>query len=183
MPSIPEPEESAHTFWENARLKAFAYDQAVRESGVSTEAMMVVAEDSGLEIAGLDGEPGVHSARFLGAGVPYADRFAEIYRRLDRQPGLARHARFVTALAVVPVREVLFETEASIDGVIAPRTSRRPRLRLRSDLLLSSAGKRPPPNSRSMRRAMVSHRARAFRDFARWLRHAEFSVERRSAVT
>ena len=140
MPSFPEPEESAHTFWENARLKAFGYDRRARE-WCEHRAMMVAAEDSGLEIAGLDGEPGVHSARFLGAGVPYPDRFAEIYRRLDRLPGLARHARFVTALAVVRGGEVLFETEASIDGVIAPRTSRRTRLRLRPDLLLSSAAK------------------------------------------
>src|SRR5687768_9852633 len=72
LPSVPEPEESGATFWENARLKAFTYARAT--------GLTVVAEDSGLEIAGLNGEPGVHSARFLGPGVPYPQRFAEIYR-------------------------------------------------------------------------------------------------------
>ena len=62
--------------------KAFAYAAA---SGLT-----VVAEDSGLEIAALDGEPGVQSARFLGADVPYPERFAEIYRRLDADAGHAR---------------------------------------------------------------------------------------------
>ena len=61
LPAIPEPDETGATFWENARLKALAYAAA---SGLTA-----VAEDSGLEIAALGGEPGVHSARFLGAGV------------------------------------------------------------------------------------------------------------------
>ena len=56
---IPEPQENGATFWENARIKALAY---AKHSG-----MTVVAEDSGLEVDALDGEPGVHSARFMGA--------------------------------------------------------------------------------------------------------------------
>ncbi len=86
---VPEPEENGATFWENARIKALAYAAATGQ--------IAVAEDSGLEIDALGGEPGIHSARFLGASTPYPDRFAEIFRRLGGQP---REARFVTALAV-----------------------------------------------------------------------------------
>ena len=156
---IPEPQETCTTFWENARQKAFAY---ARASGLT-----VVAEDSGIEIAALNGEPGVYSARFLGPDVSYPDRFAEIHRRLASQPDASRDARFVTALTVVRGDEVLFETEATIDGEIAdtPRGEHgfgydpiffyRPLGKTTAELTLEE-------------KAAVSHRARAFRDFARW---------------
>ena len=79
---MPEPEENGATFWENARIKALAYAAATGQ--------MAVAEDSGLEIDALDGEPGIHSARFLGAATPYPDRFAEIFRRLGSRAARRR---------------------------------------------------------------------------------------------
>lgn len=168
-PAIAAPEESATTYWENARVKAFAY------SGASTDAqLIVVAEDSGLEIDGLDGAPGVHSARFLGPDVPYRQRFAEIYRRLAPLPPHGRRARFVTALAAVRGTAVVFETEAVIDGVITPYPAGE-----------HGFGYDPiffyPPLHKTTaqltleEKCMVSHRARAFRDFARWLRHTELT--------
>jgi XTP/dITP diphosphohydrolase len=170
LPPVVEPEESAESYWENARLKAFAYADAQRQLGGAD--LLVVAEDSGLEIAGLAGAPGVQSARFMGRDVPYAVRFAEIYRRLEALPPGARDARFVTALAAVRGREVVFETEASIDGVIAPKPAGEhgfgydpifyyaPLLKTTAELTIDE-------------KCIVSHRARAFRDFVRWLRHAE----------
>ena len=160
LPPIAEPAESASTFWENARLKAFAYAAA---SGLT-----VVAEDSGLEIAALRGEPGVHSARFLGATVSYADRFAEIYRRLATDTSGRRDARFVTALAVVRGTEVLFESATVIDGVIS-----------RDPAGAHGFGYDPifyyPPLKKTTaqltleEKCAVSHRGRAFRDLACWL--------------
>ena len=155
--TVPEPEEVGDSFWENARLKALAYAHAT--------GLVAVAEDSGLEIAALDGEPGVRSARFLGADTPYPVRFEEIFRRLGSAP---RDARFVTALAVARDADILFETETSIDGVIAPAAA--------GD---QGFGYDPifwyPPfcsttaQLRAQDKAMVSHRARAFRDLRRWL--------------
>ncbi len=96
LPPIPAPEETGATFWENAREKALAYARAC--------GLTAAAEDSGLEIAALRGEPGVASARFLGPATPYAERFAEIYRRLEQVHGAIRSdARFVTALSVAQV--------------------------------------------------------------------------------
>ena len=161
---VPEPDETCDTFWENARGKAFAYATAT--------GCTVVAEDSGLEIEALDGQPGVQSARFLGPNVPYAERFAEIYRRLEAVPRAARQARFVTALVVVDGDRVLFETEAWIDGEIAAAPA--------GD---HGFGYDPifydPPLGRTTaqltldQKTAVSHRARAFRDLARWLRQGE----------
>lgn len=154
---IAEPAESGGTFWENARIKALAYAQG---SG-----LIALAEDSGLEIDAMDGEPGVLSARFMGAGTPYPDRFKEIFRRLE---GHDRTARFVTALAVARGTTILFETETTVEGEVA-----------REPAGAHGFGYDPifwyPPFARTTAqlpdgdKAMVSHRARAFRDLRRFL--------------
>jgi XTP/dITP diphosphohydrolase len=154
---VAEPEETGTTFWENARIKALAYAAATNH--------IAVAEDSGLEVDALGGDPGVQSARFLGASTPYPVRFEEIFRRLGSKP---RDARFVTALAVARGSEILFETETSIDGCIARKAIGDhgfgydpiffyPPLGCTTAQLIDAD------------KAMVSHRARAFRDLRRWL--------------
>ena len=157
LPPVVEPEESATTFWENARLKALAYTDATGE--------ITVAEDSGLEIDAIGGAPGVHSARFLGASTTYPERFKEIFRRLGSQP---RDARFVTALAVARGTELLFETETSIEGRIASSAAGDHGFGYDPIFLY------PPFGCTTAQlidrdKAMVSHRARAFRDLHRWL--------------
>ena len=158
---LPAPDETAETFWQNARLKAFGYAAAT--------GLTVAAEDSGIEIAGLAGAPGVHSARFLGAHVPYSERFAEIYRRLAALPRAARQARFVTALAVASGSRLLFEAETWIDGEIAPAPAGAHGFGYDPIFFYAPLGKTTGEMSLDEKCA-VSHRARAFRDFARWLR-------------
>ncbi len=166
--TTPTPDESAETYWENARLKAFAYAAA------SKNGALVIAEDSGLEIAGLDGAPGVHSARFMGADVPYRARFNEIYRRLASLPREARQARFVTALAAVRGTSVLFETEAAIDGVITPRPAGEHGFGY-DPIFYYAPLQKTTAQLTLEEKCIVSHRARAFRDFARWLRHSQLT--------
>lgn len=95
-----EVEETGQTYPENATLKALAYCAA---SGLVT-----LADDSGLEVAALDGAPGLHSARYHPRpGATDADRRRYL---LDNIRGLPRpwHARFVCSVAVAapgqPVR-------------------------------------------------------------------------------
>jgi XTP/dITP diphosphohydrolase len=168
LPRIDEPAETASTYWENARLKARGYATAVDRS------LLVVAEDSGLEIHGLDGAPGVHSARFLGNGTTYPERFAEIYRRLEGLPQHARTARFVTALAAVRAGEVVFECETAIDGIIAPHPVGAHGFGYDPIFYYPPLGKTTAELTIE-EKCMVSHRARAFRDLARWLRHAQLT--------
>ena len=156
---VREPEETATTYWGNARQKALAYAAGTGHTAV--------AEDSGLEIAALGGAPGVKSARFLGADVSYPARFEEIYRRLAIDPHARRDARFVTALVVAePDGTILFETEAVIDGVVAPRPAGTGGFGY--DPIFSY-----PPLAKTLaevtmqEKCAVSHRARAFRDLAR----------------
>ena len=114
---VPEPDESGLTFAENARLKARYYDREV--AARLPEPVVTVAEDSGLVIDALDGEPGVQSARFLRPDATYAERFEEIAKRLAARPGAPRTARFVCAIPVARAGDVIYETQGTVEGEIA----------------------------------------------------------------
>lgn len=108
-PEVPDVDETGSTLLENARLKARALVEATGEA--------VVADDTGLEVAALDGAPGVYSARYAGESATYADNVAKL---LDALRGsVDRRARFRTvALALFPDgREVV--AEGTVDGSIA----------------------------------------------------------------
>ncbi|OGJ37848.1 MAG: non-canonical purine NTP pyrophosphatase, RdgB/HAM1 family [Candidatus Pacebacteria bacterium RIFOXYB1_FULL_39_46] len=81
-----DPAETGATFEENAKLKARAYGRA---SGLP-----VIAEDAGLEVASLNNQPGVHSARFI-AGAD-RDRYLKVLDLLKEQTD--RQARFVAVI-------------------------------------------------------------------------------------
>ena len=167
---VPEPQETGATFSENARLKALYYDAAAQADHVPAQARprYTVAEDSGLVIDALDGEPGVHSARFLRPDATYPERFAEIYRRLGKAPVRARSARFVCALATVRGGTVVYEATGTIEGRIADAPSGA-----------DGFGYDPvffyPPYGRTLAevtadaKLRVAHRGEAFRRLAVWL--------------
>jgi len=113
LPRIDEPDETGETFEDNARLKAVYYAAAFQGCELT------VAEDSGLVIDALNGEPGVRSARFLRPDATYPERFAAIQSRLDAKPDRPRTARFVCALALVRDGAVVYETRGTVEGEIA----------------------------------------------------------------
>ena len=154
---IPEPDETGGTFWENARIKALAY--------AAGSGLVSVAEDSGLVVDAMDGEPGVLSARFMGASTPYPERFKEIFRRID---GRSRAARFVTALAMARGNEILFETETTVEGEIARAADGAHGFGY--DPIFWYAPLRcTTAQLADGEKAVISHRARAFRDLRRHL--------------
>ena len=87
--------EDGSTFEENALIKA----RAVAES--ACEGDIVLADDSGLEIDYLGGEPGIYSARYMGEDTSYRIKNANLISRLDGVPKEERTARFVCAIAAV----------------------------------------------------------------------------------
>jgi len=143
--------------YDDARIKALAY--------ASTTGITAIAEDSGLEIDSMSGQPGVHSARFMGVNASYPNRFAEIFRRIDRHP---RDARFKTALAVARGREILFETETSVDGEIAHGASGEHGFGY-DPIFFYPPFQLTTAQLPDRDKAAISHRARAFRDLRRWL--------------
>ena len=108
---LAEPEENAATLEGNARIKAVC---VVEASGLPA-----IADDTGLEVDALNGDPGVRSARFASENATYEDNVALLLERLDGTPANARTARFKTiALAHWPDgKEVI--AEGTVEGVIA----------------------------------------------------------------
>lgn len=158
FPDLPEPEETGRTFADNAVLKARAY--------ASMTGLATVAEDSGLEIDALGGEPGIHSARYPGATYP--EKFANLYARLKPHPR-PWTARFVCELAMVDAAgRVQFTARGTVEGEIADaaRGSR-------------GFGYDPifhyPPYGRTLgevegiEKLAVAHRGKAFTAFREWL--------------
>ena len=84
-------DETGDTLEENARLKATA---------AASSRLLVVADDSGLEVAALGGEPGVLSARYAGAVASDVERTSYLLSRLDGVPWEKRQARFRCVIAV-----------------------------------------------------------------------------------
>lgn len=95
-----EIEEDGTTFEENARIKADAVAAALAAQKKAQDCV-VMADDSGLEIDCLNGEPGVYSARYLGEETPFSEKCMDLLRRLEDVPEEERAARFVCAIAAV----------------------------------------------------------------------------------
>lgn len=108
---VPEVEETGTTFKENARLKA--------EQIAALLNRPVIADDSGLVIDALNGEPGVYSARYAGEKATDDENNEKVLNRLKQTPIDNRTARFVAVLALaIPNEETIF-TEGICEGRIA----------------------------------------------------------------
>ena len=114
---LPSYEETAKTFAENAAGKALHYSRFAE--------LPVLADDSGLEVAALDGAPGVFSARYAGPGASDAQRNEKLLHELDARGATDRHARFVCVLALAHKGRLVAAISAAVDGEIlrAPRGS------------------------------------------------------------
>lgn len=106
-----EVEETGSTFAENASLKATAY---ARASGLLT-----LADDSGLEVDALGGEPGTRSARYAGQGASDEDRYRLLLSRLEGVPWERRTTRFRCVIAVATPQGESRTAEGTCEGIIA----------------------------------------------------------------
>jgi len=109
-----EIEETGETFEANARLKAEGYSTRTD--------MLVLADDSGIEVDALDGAPGVQSARYGGPGLDDEGRTRWLLQELEGVPDERRAARFRCVLALAREGKTL----ATFDGVIEGRINHGP---------------------------------------------------------
>ena len=171
---LAEPEETGTSFRANARIKAVAAAQA--------SAMTAFADDSGLAVDALDGEPGIHSARWAGPNKDFNGAMQHIETLIAERGAITpqqRRAHFVSALCVAWPDGHVEEFEATVDGTLVwpPRGDKGfgydpvflPDGSARTFGEMSSEEKHSlPPRGRGL-----SHRARAF------LKLAEACLERR----
>lgn len=115
--AIPEFEENAPTFAENAAGKALYYSRHCQG--------IVFADDSGLVVPALGGAPGVHSARYAGAGTSNERRIAKLLAELQGKKGAERAAYFVCVIAAARQGRAVAVVSAKVDGEIlkGPRGS------------------------------------------------------------
>ena len=106
-----DPEENGTTFLENAIIKAQA---AVEETG-----LMAIADDSGLVVDALDGEPGVYSARYAGVHGDDAANNAKLLVNLEGVADEDRTARFMSVVALIDTDGLVTYGEGACEGVIA----------------------------------------------------------------
>ncbi len=103
--------EDGSTFEENAVIKAKTVSEAT--------GLMVLADDSGLEVDYLGGAPGIYSARYMGEDTPYTIKNNHIIEELKDAEGDERSARFVCAMACVFPDGRVITTEGKVEGRIA----------------------------------------------------------------
>ena len=157
---IPTIEETGATFEENARLKALT---ASRQTD-----WLVLADDSGLEVDAIGGEPGVHSARFGGPNGTDRSRCLLLLSKLEGRVWDERTARFVCSVVLAQKGRVVQSFRGVVEGMIAfePRGA-------------SGFGYDPifyhPPAAKTFgemtleEKARVSHRGRAIDDCIHYL--------------
>lgn len=105
----PEVEETGETLEDNALLKARAVMEAV--------GLPAVADDTGLEVAALEGRPGVRTARYAGEDATYEDNVRRLLRELDGVEDRRAWFRSVVALVMPDNSEVV--ADGALEGVIA----------------------------------------------------------------
>ena len=108
--------EDGTTFEENALIKARAVAAALEEKDC-----VVMADDSGLVIDALGGEPGIYSARYMGENTSYDRKNANLIARMEGISEEKRTARFTCAIAAVLPDGREFTMQASIEGRIGYR--------------------------------------------------------------
>lgn len=107
----PDIVEDGQTFAENAEIKARAVWACTGD--------VVLADDSGLAVDYIGGEPGIYSARYMGEDTSYEIKNRNIIRRLEGASGRERSARFVCDIAAVLPDGRVVHTEGTMEGLIA----------------------------------------------------------------
>jgi XTP/dITP diphosphohydrolase len=110
FPDCPRAEETGKTYAENALIKA---QTAAYHTGT-----WALADDSGLEVDALGGQPGIFSARYAGPESTYADNTRKLLEELKGVPDGKRTARFVCSIALVSNNNRAYFTEGRVEGRI-----------------------------------------------------------------
>lgn len=157
---LPEPEETGTTFSENAAIKARAAADAT--------GLPALADDSGLVVFALGGEPGIYSARWAGPEKNFAAAISRVERELNRAQAKDRSAKFVCALALAEPKgaEHVFQGEVHGQLTFPPRGGKGFGYDpiFIADGMHETFGELEPEEKHA-----ISHRARAFAKFTMYL--------------
>jgi XTP/dITP diphosphohydrolase len=150
--------ETGATLEENSRLKA---DYVFNKKGLA-----VFADDTGLEVAALNGEPGVYSARYAGAQRSADDNMNLLLQKLKGQSN--REACFKTVITFIEADGSVHQFEGRVDGAIT--AEKKGSLGFGYDPIFKPSGfDKTFAEMNSTEKNAISHRARAFEKFLNYL--------------
>ena len=164
--------EDGTTFSENAAIKASAIYKLLEEKDPeAAKETVVLADDSGLEVDFLGGEPGIYSARYLGKDTPYTEKNRIIIERLKDAEGEERSARFVCAIAAALPGGKMLGTLGKMEGRIGYEIAGENGFGYDPIFFLPEYGKTSAEISADEKNA-ISHRGKALREMEKLLREA-----------
>ncbi|MBI2766763.1 MAG: RdgB/HAM1 family non-canonical purine NTP pyrophosphatase [Chloroflexi bacterium] len=152
--------EDGASYAENAAKKARAFAAAA--------GCLAIADDSGIEVDGLGGRPGMLSARYGGAGLDDAGRVSLLLTELDGIPGSKRTARYRAVIAIARPDGQVHLFEGAMEGCIGH--ARRGAGGFGYDPVFVVAGGRTAAELADAEKDLVSHRGKAARLAAAYLR-------------
>jgi len=161
--ALPAFEESAETIAENAAGKAMYYSRG-------TDAL-VMADDSGLVVPALGGEPGVRSSRYAGPEGDAAKNIAKLLGALAGKTGAEREARFVCVLALARSGRVIAVFSGDVAGTVLESSRGSGGFGYDPVFYFSQAGKTFAEMA-SAEKNKASHRGRAFAKLVSYLEEA-----------
>ncbi len=161
FPDVPEVVEDGTTFFENAYKKAKEVSEAT--------GMMVLSDDSGLEVDALGGRPGVYSARYSGKEGDDAANNAKLLKELEGVPEEKRTARFKCVMVLYHPSGKWISAEGTCEGRIALKPAGSGGFGYDPIFYMEQYGKTMaelPPEEKNR----ISHRAEALKALKRRLR-------------
>ncbi len=160
FPELPEPIEDGSSLEENALIKARALFEHTGE--------LSVADDTGLMVDALGGEPGVYSARWAGENCTYADNVKKMIERIKPVPEADRRARFETVIAIVGPDHLQVLLRGVCEGVILDAALGEGGFGYDPVFYVPSA-KKSFSQMTPAEKNVLSHRGKAVRELAKWL--------------
>ncbi len=157
--------ESGSNYEQNARLKALTYAKLSQ--------LTTLADDSGLEVDALNGEPGIKSARFAGESASDVDKVNLLLARLKNTPWEKRTARFKCVIAIASPRGRVKFCYGECHGMIALEATGRNGFGYDPIFLFPKMGKTMAELPFEMKN-QISHRARASQKACRVLQQLPF---------
>jgi len=112
LAGAPRVEETGSTFAENAALKAVPISESFSD--------LVLADDSGLAVDALNGEPGVYSARFAGEGATDVQNRLKLIGLLKALPAREFPARFQCEMVLAGKGDILGSFSGTVEGIVVP---------------------------------------------------------------
>jgi XTP/dITP diphosphohydrolase len=159
LPELPEIEETGTSFEANARLKAEGISRHV--SG------LVVADDSGLEVDALGGEPGIYSARYAGPGCTDLQNTQLVLEKMRGVSPKERTARFHCLLAVARDGQTIATFHGTVEGNLTEEMKGEAGFGY-DPIFIPLGYQKSFGELSSELKNSISHRARALKKFCAW---------------